>query len=363
MKRLILAVLLSLIGLPAFAQTDVRIPLAVSWDLDGEAADADQVVAGPDALADSTNYVVDANPDSCRLIDMTLVDADSSTTAGVLTMVGTGCLGEAATCTYTFDASGSGVKTFTSSQFGGACYLRTVATVATGVLTGEGADTITIGYTSNSVAGYHMYGQLLPPGPNDERGVDFAKSYEIILPMTTSGVLTTAVTSVAANACFSHVLAGDILIFNLSGTVYERKVAVRTSDDAITLNLPVNIPAAGVGFRYKRAFFTTNPYDGMWIPVRGYKSVLFSYNVAANASTGGVVVTVECTSHSPGFPLAPITQIDTDTVATTATGSASFSVDLGLAPFELCRIAASFGTGDDADAAVEQVTLLATLSK
>src|SRR5688572_18754447 len=96
-KRNPLAAILALAAIlwPAAAQPQttpqVRFAtLASSFDLDGEAADADQVVTVA-TLADSTSFTVAADPDACRLVDATVVDADSSISAGTLTIDGFDC--------------------------------------------------------------------------------------------------------------------------------------------------------------------------------------------------------------------------------------------------------------------------------
>jgi hypothetical protein len=88
------------------AQDVQRVPLAIAWDMDGEAADDDQIVAVA-TFADSTTFTLAAQPDTCRLVDITVTDADSSITAGVLTVTGTDCWGDALVCTFTAAAGGT----------------------------------------------------------------------------------------------------------------------------------------------------------------------------------------------------------------------------------------------------------------
>src|SRR5574341_274722 len=103
-------------------------------------------------LADTTSYTITAQPDTCRVVDITVTDADSSITAGVLTVTGTDCWGDAQTCTFTFAAGGSGVKALTYGTGSGlTCAFASVSTVANGALTGEGVgDALIAGYTANS---------------------------------------------------------------------------------------------------------------------------------------------------------------------------------------------------------------------
>jgi hypothetical protein len=378
-----------LFGGSLFAQTQVkvvnetaRLTIMSGFDLDGEAADADQIVAGPDALADSTTYTIDAQPDSCRLIDITVVDGDSSLTAGGLTVTGTDCLGYARVCTYTFAAGGSGVKTLTRSSggpSGAGCYLASVTSVVTGVLTGEGgADTLTVGYTSNSVSGWGMYGRLKPIGPNGEHGVDpFGSLGDPQKLITTAGVSTTTLTAVGGNDAFASVVAGDLLSFSVNGEPYQVKVATWTSADEVVVSKAVTIPAGGVQFRFQHFYFSTDPYDQLWVSVDGWKTAMFTWSIDANANTGGVVSSLQCSSgNAPDFPTGGWVEVgpgetDPDPTAdnrvTTASGSTqapySKTIALNYGPFSYCRFGNSFGTGDDADAAPESINVSVQLSK
>jgi hypothetical protein len=186
-----LAVALALVTTAGGAAYDVRtITLLQNYDLDGEAADDDQILAVANGiLVDSTDYTasIAAQPDTCRLVDITVTDADSSVTAGVLTALGKGCMGETRSCSFTFAAGGSGVKTLTCTDGEGA-YFASVASISTGVLTGEGgaADTVIIGYTSNSVNGWGVYGATTTPGPNAENGVNPFGEFTVPKPITRS---------------------------------------------------------------------------------------------------------------------------------------------------------------------------------
>ena len=365
MKRLsvVLAFLLVLVPLVGHAQpptTVVRTTLFHAYDLDGEAADADQVVTGANGdLTDSKTFTLTADPDVCRLVDMTVTDANSSLSAGVLTVVGTGCLGEARTCTFTFAAGGSGVKTLTCTDGEGA-YFKTITSVTTGVLTGEGGagvDLMTLGYTSNSVNGWAITGKLTAIGANGEQGIDAWGTYEVAKKITTSGASSTTVAGVnGSDDVYELVGVGDILIISMTGSVYERSVTARASADSITVDQAINIPAAGVTFKFKKLWFSTNPADDMSFSVHGYSALNLQWGVDANANTGGVVTNFQCNYASAQNPDNPWTQLDTTTVASGATQDPTTeSVNLMLLPFNRCRFGLSFGTGDDADGAPEDV--------
>jgi hypothetical protein len=379
MRKLIAALVAAALWLPsALLAQGTTTPvarfaiLASNFDLDGEAADADQVVASA-TLADSTSYTIAANPDVCRLVDVTITDADASITAGVLTVVGTDCWDAPLTASFTFAAGGSGVKTLTvvanadgTVNVSSGAYFKTIATVSNGLLTGEGVgDALTVGYTSNSVPGYPMYGRY-ESTPSGRRRVDPFGSYSVNC-LVKSGATSVDVIAVSASttACFQNVAVGDMVIFNVNGEVIQRKVATRTDADTITVNSKVAIPAAGVNFAYKKFFFSTDPIDG-WFPVAGWDTVSFAFEVDANADTGGVISNVECatflTSDPPGSEVE--VAVDTATVATGATGEDVTTVDLRLTPhYTHCRVGVKFGTGDDTDTANEDIDLVIGLRR
>ena len=370
MKRLIyLLAFLALIPLVGDAQTRVdRTTLFVAFDLDGEAADPDQIVTAANGdLLDSTNFVLTADPDVCRLVDMTVTDANSTISAGALTVVGTGCFGEGRTCSFTFASGGSGVKVLTCTDGEGA-YFKTVTSVTTGVLTGEGGagvDFMSLGYTSNSVNGWAINGRIKPTGPNGEQGVDPWGNFEVPKKVTTAGAASTTLAGVVAtDDPFDRVSVGDTLILNVSGYVYERSVTAKASADSITLDQTVTVPAAGVTFRYKKLYYSTNPADDMSFGVVNYKALMLLWSVDANVNTGGVVTSFQCTYDYANNPGALWTVVDT---ATTNSGATQVplpvSINLALFPYNRCRFGLRFGTGDDADAANEDINASIVLTQ
>ena len=375
MKRALMALaLLGLFAFPALAETK-HYTVMSAFDLDGEGADPDQVVTlANGVIVDSqAAYTITAQPDVCRLHDITVVDTNLD--AGTLTVTGTGCLSEARVCSFAFTAGDdTGVKTLTCTDGQGA-YFKTITSVATGVMTGESDETFTLGYSTAASNGWQMYGQLIPAGLSGEQGVNPFASALVTLPITTAGVLTTAVTSVAANAAFTDILLGDLLLIDQtdsSGVVqtYERRVTTRTDADNIVVNAALNIPSAGVSFRWKRPYFSTNPYDQLWIPVgAAWDTLALNYSVDSNTDTGGVIVLLECLdANTPDFPTGKWVEIDTITTASAGTQAPTLTglgpVLLNEAPFSWCRVGLRFGTGDDAaDAGVEDVNLSAILRK
>ena len=371
MKKLTLYALLlaALVSLPAHGQ-DVGVRTAVlaySWDMDGEAADADQIVeAAGGVIVDNgtsvggVNYTITAQPDSCRLIDMTI--SDTNMTAGTITVNGTDCLGYPRTCTWSAWTAGDddGVKTLTVTvgPTGSSCYLKTVTSITTGTMTGESDEFFTLGYTTNSADAWTMFGI---PGPDDALGrhsVDPWNSFAVPLNITTSGVATTAVTSVAANAAFTNVAAGDLLLISIGGREYQRKVVTRADADNIVVNQAIKIPAAGVPFRYKKFYYSTDPYDDLWIPVQADSTTFFNTNVAVNTSTGGVVQTLYCTIKGAGWPTTNNFTVATETTASAAAAKFGHYINLNLIPYTHCKMAFKYGTGDQAG--TDDITLTVT---
>ena len=371
MRKLIFLALAVALAFPLLGHTQPavdqvqRTTLMSAFDLDGEAADNDQVIAAT-ALVDNGTSVANANwtilaqPDTCRLLDLTIVDTDL--TVGNITVAGTGCLGEAKSCTFAFTAGdNTGVNTLTCSDKQGA-YFSNVATVTTDLMTGESNETFALGYTSNSVNGWPMYGRRMQMGLF--AGVDPFGWYDVARPVTTAGVSYTIVVGVnAADDPFAGLAVGDLLIFQIGGQSYERKITTYTSADQVTINQEINIPAAGIPFRWKKMFFSTNPQNIMYIPVSGYRTALLDWSVDAVADTGGIVTLFQCTQERVEFPTARWVQLSTTTVATGGTqGNTSESVNLELLPYTYCRFGIRHGTGDDADGgANEDINATVTL--
>jgi hypothetical protein len=297
---------------------------------------------------------------------MTISDTNMGVGAGTITVDGVGCLGEARTCTWSAWTAGDddGVKTLVCTDGEGA-YFSSITSITTGVMTGESDEFFLLGYTSNSVNGWPMYGRLRSPGPLAEDGVDPFSSYPVNLPITTSAVLSTTVTGVATNNPFNSVAVGDLLLIPLGGRLYERQVTARASANSITVNQSINIPAAGTTFSYKKFFFSTNPRDEMFIPVATYDTMLVNWSVDANVNTGGVITLLQCTdAKQPDFPTTPWVQVVTTTVASAGTQlPTTESVNVSLLPYTYCRMGFRFGTGDDGDGAAEDINLSVVLLK
>jgi hypothetical protein len=367
---LALALLLPAYPSRAQVQATERVTLFYAFDLDGEGADADQVLdAAGGVMADATDYTaaIVAQPDACRLIDITAADA-ANITAGTLTVVGTDCLGYGRTCTWSFTgAVDTGVQSLTCTD-GESAYFANITSITTGPLTGEtGAETITVGYTTAPAVGWPLYGVRQTQGAMNEQGVDVFGSYPIALPITTSGSASTTITAVSNNLAFTTVSVNDLLLLQLvdqRGALqqYERKVTAKASANSITVNAAINIPAAGVTFRFKKHFFSTNPADRMWVPVKGMSQATYIYRVDAIADVGGVTYLVECSplGEGPGWPTRSWVQMWTANTATATTLAPTFfAIDQAHTgvPFEYCRFGIRHVTNDDADAANEDLSL------
>ena len=371
MKKPILYALLlaALVSLPAHGQTagSRTAVLAYSWDMDGEAADDNQIVeAAGGVIVDNgtsvgaANYTITAQPDSCRLIDMTISDTDM--TAGTITVNGTDCLGFPRVCTWSAWTAGDddGVKTLTvtSGPTGSSCYLRSVTSVTTGVMTGESDEYFLLGYTTNSADAVAMYGIRGPDDPLGRHSIDPWNSIPVALNITTSGASSTTVTSVATNAAFTDVAVNDLLLITIGGQEVQRKVTARASADSITVNQAIRIPAAGVPFTYKKFWYSTDPFDDLWIPVTSDGTTLFQTNIAANTSTGGVVQSLFCTTKGAGWPTTNNQTVSTETTATGTAAKYAHSVNLNLLPYTHCKMAFKYGTADAAG--TDDITLTVT---
>lgn len=375
MKRLILGALAVLaLTVPVVADVPVQVEsviLATAFDLDGEGADADQVIEAvviiDDGSVSGADYTIAAQPDTCRLLDLTIVDTDLS--AGSITVTGTDCWGAPLVSAFAFTSGDdSGVQTLTvSSGRASGAYYKTVTDVATGTMTGESNETFALGYAGDATpAQYALYGverQTFPSliGVNSGRWVDIFSTYEVREKVHTAGVASTTLAALDAtnDTPFANVAVGDILYLKQNGVYVQRRVTARASATSITLNASVNIgdtsSETGDTFRFKRRYVLADPLDG-WIPVSGWDAVSFVLDVDANANTGGVVSDVSCATLGPTFE--PAVQVDTATVASGATGTDVTSVDLRLGPaYTHCRFGLEFGTNDDADAAAEDINV------
>ncbi len=345
-----------------------------AFDLDGLAADADRLItAALGVIVSETDYTGDivAQPDSCRLHDITISDTDMGVGEGAITVVGTDCFGYTRTCSWSAWTAGDddGVKTLVCTNGKGA-YFKTVTSVTTGVMTAAATDEyFLLGYTTGPAFGYGMYGKELSKGPDGENRVDLFGEYPLTTRITTSGVASTTVTGTGA---FTNVVVGDLLLFLIDGTPYERRVTARASANSITVNSAVNIPVSGVPFSYKHWYFSTDPADELWVRVRDWKNAGFEWSIDANADTDGITVSLTCVDAvGPDGVGSTWVEVGPGAVNGSTVNIASGStqvpyvkaVALEYASFAYCRFGLKFGTGDDADVANEDINLSVMLSK
>lgn len=356
---------LLLLAAPMYAQ-DVQqtIPLAQAFDLDGEAADADQIVTlANGVITDAKTYTITASPDVCRPITFTLVDTDM--TAGTFTVVGTDCWGDALTCTLSPYTAGddSGVHTPTvSSGSSATCSFATVTSITNGTMTGESDETITVGYTANSGLGYPIYG--IRETLDGLRWVNpFRRNRAPDITVNGTAVASDDTAEVGA---FQNLAVGDLVYITYNGRTFERKLTTVTDDNNAVINAAIPSAVAPgtttqVRMEYKKFFYLVEPTDA-WIPVGGATSANFQFDVDANANTGGVVSSIECASYVMG-EFNPLVVLDTDTVNSAATGSVVSQIDNHSVPYPYCRAGIKFGTGDDGDTANEDINLTLLIVK
>lgn len=359
----VIAALLLLVA-PAYAQDVQRVPLAIAWDMNGEAADADQVVTAAAIVDSKSDYTITAQPDTCRVLNLTIVDTNMS--AGTITVTGTDCYGDAQTCTWAATAGDdTGVVALTYGTGNGTtCAFASVTSLSNGVMTGESDETVALGYGAiNSALTYPIYG--IRKEVNGVRWIDpFATEggrEQILLNGTAA---TSAVT--ADGGAFQNLVAGDLVYITYNGRTFERLLTVVTDDDTATLSAAIPTAIApgtttAVGFRYKKFYKLVEPNDS-WIPVRGRESFFSVVEIDGCSATGGCTTSVECTTEDPfADAYGSNIQVDTDNVADTATGEPTTSVDLRLAPYQYCRVGVKFGTGDTSGA--ENIDIFAAINR
>jgi hypothetical protein len=165
-------------------------------------------------------------------------------------------------------------------------------------------------------------------------------------------------------------VAGDLVYLSIAGQTFERRLTTVTDDDNAVIDSAIPTAAAPavtaqIQMRYKKFFKLVEAADA-WVPVqRGREAAFFIFDVDANANTGGVTSSIECAVFSAfaSGDYDPNVQVDTDNIASAATGQATTAIDLSLAPYTHCRAGLKFGTGDDADGANEDLNLFLMITR
>jgi hypothetical protein len=321
--RKILAALLFLVAAPCLAQRATYDgPLIVQYDLDGAAADNDVIVASA-ALADSTTYVIASQPDAPRPLVVGITDADSSISAGTLTIAGTNTAGATITHVVTFASGGTTTSTST-------VYFKTVTSVITSALTGEGAgDAVIVGTTSTIPEVFCSY--------LGQRSQVFGQPFPGYALIATSGSSTTVSSYATSSSAFYGVSVGDLLFVMLDGIPTERVVTAVTSVDEITIDTAISTTKTSYAFR-KRYCGTESAAS--WVNTENWWNTKVAVDVAQMDATGGVIATVYCADDSTW--MSPVT-VWSKTYATAGTDT----VDIA-SQFNRCRVGLKIGTNDDA---------------
>jgi hypothetical protein len=298
--------------------------LVANYDLDGAAANVQAVVATATA-ADSTTFVIAAQPDAPRPLILTITDADSSITAGTITVTGLDSEGDVITLVHTYAGGGSTTVTSTTN-------FASVTSVISSVLTGEGgvADTMSVGTTATIPMIYCAYQGLnhIPMGRAIDGAGDVAGAATAITSYTTGDG------SLAGTSLY------DLLLFNVDGVQTQRVITTWTSVDAVVVDSSTTVTRAG--YRYMRHHCGTEATDS-WFSVAqfGGGPFKFTIDVEQMVVTGGVDVTIYCRDASTFMTPVPLW-----TKNYAAAGIDTFTVET---PFSSCRVGVQVGTNDDAN--------------
>ncbi len=359
----IVALLLAAFPLAAQETTVQSFKLAVAWEMDGEGADQNQVVAQSTLVDDGTSvaaadWTILANPDVCRLVDLLIVDTNLN--VGTITVTGTDCWGEALVATYAFTSSDDdGVQTLSvdnSTYAPSGAYFSTVTIVTTGTMTGESDETFELGYSTGSPSQFAILGKRMNLTAAPYRYVDPGGFVTTQRGLVKNGTGNALVASDLTLDSFRDVLVGDLLFFQFKGEEKFALVTVKTDADNVTINRYLRLATDGQAYSYKKRYVSSDPQDG-WLHVYGWEAVFFVFDVDSNTDTGGVVSSVQCVAGQADQDDA--VEVDTDTVASTSTGTAWSAVDLTLTPsYRFCRIGVKFGTTDVDDTGTEDINLV-----
>lgn len=351
---------LALIAAPVVAQDpgQVTTTIILGYDLDGLAA-ADNVIFADTNVVDSTSYTIAAQPDTCRALIATITDADASMVAGTFTVTGTD--GNGLRQSTTFVATGGSATRTISGTW---C---SIATVSSGVITGEtaGTDKIRVGTTGVAPLQYTVaQGYVRAPGLGEvSAGVKIENPSDIFQPnsvlswqsfgdptteaarrIKTGTTATTSVTSfTASSGAFTGLVVGDVLVFNdASDNPIQAAVVTITDVNNIVLDRAVLLTKTlGHTYQYRRKIVRSGSESG-WFTVAGYKQYTVTIDVQAMTGTGGISYTVECKPRrSIGFVTVK---------ALTNIAAASVVKEDITTAYDVCRVGMQWVTGDDADA-------------
>lgn len=352
-----LGLVAALLAIAAYPAAGLRATLLSNYDLDGKAGAVAAIVATATA-ADSTSYTIAAQPDVPRILEVTVVDADSSITAGVLTVTGLDASGNLIVGTATL-TGGSGVKAISPTL-----YFASVASAITGVLTGEGGapDTLSLDTDANLTGVPIVFPIASSFRKGDSQGNStwdvFSWRAETRKAKTT-GSSASLTSFVASSGAFTFVSPGDLLLFDVGGTPVERTVLTKADANNVTVETPVDL-TAGYAYGYRNLRQLTSAEEG-WVSVRNAQSVTFIIEIAQMVGTGGIDDYVQC--RVPGSS-APVVNVFQDNL--TAAGRTVYSIDLRVRGYDQCRFGLRWATNDDTDDLTtnkEKITLQVSLGQ
>lgn len=184
--------------------------------------------------------------------------------------------------------------------------------------------------------------------------------------ITTSGSSSTTVTSVASNAAFNELLAGDeIEIYNSEPTSVNgrerRLITARASANSVTVDSAVTIQSGGKPFAWWKLVSGTTSEDG-WFSIgdADHFSIILGFTQAV--TTGGITYKVECRESYLGRK-SPVVLVAGETTVTTFPATAR--VNVRDERYAECRIGMKIVTDDTpgGDTGANQEKITAWLEK
>jgi hypothetical protein len=182
--------------------------------------------------------------------------------------------------------------------------------------------------------------------------------------LTTAGVSTTTVTSVATNGAFTSLLAGDEIEVSLPalaslGTGRARRLlTARASADSVTVDTAIQIESTGAPFVWWKFYKDATAEDG-WFSVGDAKEFTLFLGISQADVTGGIDYKAEC-RESYLDRKGPVALLAGPTNVTTFPLAATRILNVYNERYAECRVGIKIGTSDDgADTTthLEKVTL------
>jgi hypothetical protein len=168
----------------------------------------------------------------------------------------------------------------------------------------------------------------------------------------TTGLTTTVDEETAAQAPFTGLAAGDVLLINAGLVQYVRSIVTYTSASQVVVDEALNI--AGASFSWYKLSCGTGITAG-WIDVAPGTDKTLTVQYNAGNLTGGLDVLWQCKAAGPDAQ--PIQVYPASGVMNLPTAGAA--IGTGLVIYEQwssCRVGLAFHTADPADVTPEMVT-------